>query len=292
MKTGSYGYGQVGSAADCKAEIQPAQFIEQDPQRTCVGVDKLIIPASAIAGSRRDGRVQYTSTKRRKILRGKTVGDPIVLDGDDDDDAASVATLEEDRLIINEEEEEEDDGGAEMPLTPASGKGKIKSFFSKIGKSKSKSDFVPGSLDYSKLPMLREPTYANHGTTMRLMKDFHMLVKTQSEASDIADLGWYIDPNRVDNMYQWIVELHSFDPALALAKDMKAKGHKSIVLELRFPAQYPMSPPFVRVIQPRFLGFQQGGGGHVTAGGAMCMEVCHQGFYATISIANVTTASH
>ena len=34
-----------------------------------------------------------------------------------------------------------------------------------------------------------------------------------------------------------------------------------------------MSPPFVRVIRPRFLGFQQGGGGHVTIGGALCMQV-------------------
>jgi ubiquitin-conjugating enzyme E2 Q len=26
-----------------------------------------------------------------------------------------------------------------------------------------------------------------------------------------------------DNLYQWIVEMHSFDPALPLAKDLKAK---------------------------------------------------------------------
>ena len=47
----------------------------------------------------------------------------------------------------------------------------------------------------------------------------------------------------------------------------------SIVLEFRFGREYPMTPPFARIIRPRFLPFLQGGGGHVTAGGAMCMEL-------------------
>ncbi|KAG7285225.1 hypothetical protein NEMBOFW57_009846 [Staphylotrichum longicolle] len=59
----------------------------------------------------------------------------------------------------------------------------------------------------------------------------------------------------------------------SLAQDMKAEGVTSIVLELRFGPDYPFSPPFVRVVRPRFLPFLQGGGGHVTAGGAMCMEL-------------------
>jgi ubiquitin-conjugating enzyme E2 Q len=54
---------------------------------------------------------------------------------------------------------------------------------------------------------------------------------------------------------------------------MKAAGVTSIVLELRFGSDYPYSPPFVRVVRPRFLPFLEGGGGHVTAGGAMCMEL-------------------
>jgi ubiquitin-conjugating enzyme E2 Q len=69
---------------------------------------------------------------------------------------------------------------------------------------------------------------------------------------------------------------------------MKSKNVKSIVLELRFGKEYPMSPPFVRVIRPRFLGFQQGGGGHVTAGGAMCMQLLtNDGWSAVSSIESV-----
>lgn len=74
-------------------------------------------------------------------------------------------------------------------------------------------------------------------------------------------------------MYQWIVELHSIDPSLPLAKDMKQNGVTSIVMEVRFGKEYPLAPPFIRIIRPRFLMFQAGGGGHVTAGGAMCMEL-------------------
>lgn len=77
----------------------------------------------------------------------------------------------------------------------------------------------------------------------------------------------------IQNVYQWIVELHSFDPDLPLSKDMKNASIKSIVLELRFGKDFPVSPPFVRVIRPRFLPFTVGGGGHVTGGGAMCMEL-------------------
>lgn len=31
---------------------------------------------------------------------------------------------------------------------------------------------------------------------------------------------------------------------------------------------YPFSPPFARIVTPRFLPFMNGGGGHITAGGA------------------------
>lgn len=164
--------------------------------------------------------------------------------------------------------------------TPNSFKGKSKagSFLSKVfgsssTPSKPLTDYVPGTLDYSTLPMLAQPAWATSSATKRLMKDFSELLKVQNKEAP-HELGWHVDDDKIENMYQWIVELHSFDATLPLATDMKAKNLKSIVLELRFGKDYPMSPPFVRVIRPRFLPFQQGGGGHVTAGGAMCMAVC------------------
>lgn len=119
------------------------------------------------------------------------------------------------------------------------------------------------------------------------MRDFKALIKTQNE-QPLHELGWHIDEDKMENMYQWIVELHSFDPTLPLAQDMKKRGVKSVVLELRFGKDYPMVPPFVRVIRPRFLSFAAGGGGHVTAGGAMCMELLtNDGWSAASSIESV-----
>jgi ubiquitin-conjugating enzyme E2 Q len=89
-------------------------------------------------------------------------------------------------------------------------------------------------------------------------------------------------------MYQWIVELHSFPDSLPLAADMKKQGVTSIVLEMRFTEQFPFSPPFIRVVKPRFLPFGQGGGGHVTEGGAICMELLtNSGWSAVTTIESV-----
>ena len=42
-----------------------------------------------------------------------------------------------------------------------------------------------------------------------------------------------------------------------------------VTLELRMPPDFPASPPFVRVVSPRF----QFHTGHVTVGGSLCMEL-------------------
>ncbi|EFQ98295.1 ubiquitin-conjugating enzyme E2 Q2 [Nannizzia gypsea CBS 118893] len=154
-------------------------------------------------------------------------------------------------------------------------------------KPQNETDFIPGTLNPATLPMIAAPDNATPSATASLQRDLRVALRTQDNEPP-AELGWYIDPNLVSNVYQWIVELHSFDPSLPLSEDMTKAGIKSVVLEIRFPQQYPMSPPFVRVIRPRFLGFQQGGGGHVTAGGALCMELLtNSGWSAVSSIESV-----
>lgn len=155
------------------------------------------------------------------------------------------------------------------------------------GKEAPKTDFIPGTLDSSTLSLLAAPSYATPSATKSLQRDLKTTLQAQ-ETQPPHELGWYIDPNLINTVYQWIVELHSFDPKIPLTNDLKKANLKSIVLELRFPKEYPISPPFVRVIRPRFLGFQQGGGGHVTAGGALCMELLtNSGWSAVSSIESV-----
>ncbi|KAI0885363.1 uncharacterized protein GGS22DRAFT_188652 [Annulohypoxylon maeteangense] len=134
------------------------------------------------------------------------------------------------------------------------------------------SDFRPGTLDFSSLPQLAPPSYADYAAQRALGQEIKKLEKIQS-SMPLHLLGWYIDFERLNNLFQWIVEFHSFDRDLPLAKDMEKAGLTSIVLEIRFLRGFPISPPFVRIIRPRFLPFMDGGGGHVTSGGALCMEL-------------------
>ncbi|GAB1313257.1 UBC core domain-containing protein [Madurella fahalii] len=149
--------------------------------------------------------------------------------------------------------------GAAGPPTPAS-------------IDKSLTDFEPGALDLSSLPRLEPPTSSTGVASKALSREFHNLHSIQAKTA-LHELGWYMDFGQITNLFQWIVEFHSFGLSLPLAQDMKRAGVTSVVVEMRFPADFPFNPPFVRVIRPRFLPFAMGGGGHVTAGGAMCMEL-------------------
>lgn len=188
--------------------------------------------------------------------------------------------MDEDRIIFEDELPNDDQLSGTLP-TPNS------TMTSKIKRSNHLTDYIPGKLDYGTLPMLQQPSWASSAATKRLMRDFRDLIKTQNE-QPLHELGWHIDEDKIENMYQWLVELHSFDPKLPLAQDMKKHNVKSVVLELRFGKEHPISPPFVRVIRPRFLSFAAGGGGHVTAGGAMCMQLLtNDGWSAVSSIESV-----
>ncbi|KAK6199805.1 hypothetical protein LQW54_009861 [Pestalotiopsis sp. IQ-011] len=135
-----------------------------------------------------------------------------------------------------------------------------------------KTDFKPATLDLSTLPRLAPPVYATAHAQRTISQEIKKLQEVQA-TTPLHELGWFIDFENMSNMFHWIVELHSLDPSLPLAEDMKKAGMTSIVLEIRFGRNYPLSPPFLRVVRPRFLPFLDGGGGHVTAGGAMCMEL-------------------
>jgi ubiquitin-conjugating enzyme E2 Q len=256
----------------------PEQIHPQDPQMTPSGQKgKIIIPLNAMPKSRR-GELHYSKGRAKKKLKASgSSRDPIAIDLDDDDTASIDTDVEDLNILI---EEEDDFVPAPTPSELTSSKGKepsfmsgLKSLVSKASKpSKTMTDFQPGTLDYSTLTLLAQPSWSTTSATKRLQKEFQTLIKVQ-ESQPLHELGWYTDPEQFSNVYQWIVELHSFEEHLPLAKQMKQKGIKSVVMEMRFGPDYPMSPPFVRVIRPRFLGFQVGGGGHVTAGGSICMEV-------------------
>jgi ubiquitin-conjugating enzyme E2 Q len=287
------------STAPVDKGSMPLEVLEQDPVMTANGVNgKLVIPAHAISSRRSKPkrtkvisvkcRIKHQLTSIKENKRQKTMGsskyNPI--DIDVDDDTSSVATLDEDLAILEDDELTPEHFAERLP-TPSSNRSiKGNQSMGNLKWTGSKS-YVPGMLDYTNLPILQQPEWASTVATKCLMRDFKNLIETQNKWP-LHELGWHIDEDKIENMYQWIVELHSFDPALPLTKDMEKRDIKSVVLELRFGKEYPMSPPFVRVIRPRFLSFAHGGGGNVTAGGAMCMELLtNDGWSAVSSIDSV-----
>ncbi|KAI0668099.1 hypothetical protein C8Q78DRAFT_1099205 [Trametes maxima] len=114
--------------------------------------------------------------------------------------------------------------------------------------------------------LMPPPAESSPMASTALQKELRAMLKEQDCAKCLRELGWYM-PEEImgDNLYQWIVELHSFDSTLP--------GVNSLVFEIRFPSTFPHSPPFFRILKPRFLPFIHGGGGHITGGGSMCMDL-------------------
>lgn len=280
-------------------KVEPTgPFIVQDPARPITSSSqKILIPRCAFPSSRNftftktgspppagssgskglegafgpeNGFVNTNSRKKRKSLNveGKATALPI-LDQKKLREALSDASDEEDQAFFNSEDEVKL-ASQSLSGLGLSSRGRGPATHDEHGKLFT--DFVPGSLDCSTIPQLAPPPYGTSVGNRRLAQDLKALLAVQN-ATPVHELGWYVDGNSINNLYQWIIELHSFPADLPLANDMKKANMTSIVLEFRFGPTYPINPPFVRVIRPRFLSFMNGGGGHVTAGGAMCMQL-------------------
>ncbi|KAK1987852.1 polymerase [Colletotrichum cereale] len=233
------------------------EYISQDPSHQITGLSgsAVKIPVAALPTWRQKSEPPGTSLFR-----------PIVV-ADDSDESLDAEPDDFDLMMGLRESKENDERGGSMFVK---------------GSDPEKMDFVPGSVDYGSLPQLPPPDWASDQGRKFLGKELGKLQKLQA-STPLHQLGWYIDFNNITNMFQWIVELHSFEKSLPLAQDMQRHGVSSVVLEIRFGRQFPLSPPFVRVVRPRFLPFSQRGGGHVTAGGAMCMELLTNSGWSPVS---------
>ena len=239
------------------------ELIDQDPRFHPQGASNelLRIPITAINKSRRPEPTTPKVGEKRSTADAFQVDGHIVLS--DDTDAEDLQILLESDVAFEDMITSNGRSAADKSAEEEPPKAIIDSKMT---------DFVPGTVNHDSLPLFDPPTYATPRGNRTLQRQLQETLKIQA-TTPAHQLGWYIDPDLVTNMYQWIIELHSFDSSLPIYKDLKSKNLKSIVLEFRFGANFPFSPPFVRVIRPRLLSLMQGGGGHVTAGGAMCMQL-------------------
>ena len=256
----------VAKKPDVEYEQDPKQLAYDDKQKA------ISVPITAVSKSRRPVQSSSAFKTGVKKLKNMMMTDEATAERQEDD-ANSMVSDDTERNFLDAEYDSDlmsIDGDAfhrptsVTPTHPASKNHKREL-------DANHTDFVPGSLDLSSIKFLDPPKDASPSATKALMRAYERALKTQ-HSEPLSKLGWWVHPDII-NMYQWIVELHSFNPELQLAKDMKMASVTSIVLEMRFTNQYPYSPPFIRVIKPRFLPFNRGGGGHVTEGGAICMEL-------------------
>lgn len=80
----------------------------------------------------------------------------------------------------------------------------------------------PGWVEQCLVCLPPPPSDSMSKATVALRKELGSCLKDQETAKSLKQLGWYIPPEcRGDNLFQWIVEMHSFEEELPLAADMK-----------------------------------------------------------------------
>lgn len=72
--------------------------------------------------------------------------------------------------------------------------------------------------------LMPPPAESSHMASASLQKELRAMLKEQNSAKSLRELGWYLPEDLMgDNLYQWIVELHSFEKTLPIAQDLEKK---------------------------------------------------------------------
>lgn len=121
-----------------------------------------------------------------------------------------------------------------------------------------------------------------------LMREMRNLLKLKGEGAAKA-----LEIEMVnDSLYHWTALMHadSFPDGCSLKAELRrfgsqhSSGVAAVLFDVVFPDDYPMNPPFIRVVRPRF----QMHTGHVTIGGSVCMELLTpSGWLPSVSLENV-----
>eukprot|EP00930_Biecheleria_cincta_P010998 TRINITY_DN113465_c0_g1_i1.p1 TRINITY_DN113465_c0_g1~~TRINITY_DN113465_c0_g1_i1.p1 ORF type:complete len:358 (-),score=86.98 TRINITY_DN113465_c0_g1_i1:198-1217(-) len=120
-----------------------------------------------------------------------------------------------------------------------------------------------------------------------LMREMRALLTLQGEGKQALEIEMVND-----SLYHWSVKMNAegFPPESTLRAELcsfasqHASRQAAVVMEVLFPDKYPMDPPFIRVVRPRF----QMHTGHITIGGSVCMQLLTpSGWLPSVSLENV-----
>jgi ubiquitin-protein ligase len=96
----------------------------------------------------------------------------------------------------------------------------------------------------------------------RLMAEYKRAI-----TSNPVETGFSVELVDPDSLYVWKLKIHRIDNE-KLQGQMTHYNIPFIEIEITFPPEYPIKPPFVRIVHPHFRTMT----GHITAGGSLCME--------------------
>jgi ubiquitin-protein ligase len=117
----------------------------------------------------------------------------------------------------------------------------------------------------------------NKKSVTKILKEYRLL--SRSSKKDGSNFRIQVDPKFP---FEWKIFIGNLDKKLPIRQDMDKYKIKEIEMEIKFPENYPFSPPFMRVVRPRFMHLT----GHITQnGGAICNELLtEKGWLPTCSI--------
>lgn len=131
---------------------------------------------------------------------------------------------------------------------------------------------------FGKMLLKEKKAQSNYMSTVRnkrLLKEVEYVMSGKTE-----QFGLSFDVPE-DNFHIWYASVTNIDKDSLLYKDMQTLGVSDIKMEIRFEPQYPIKPPFVRIVEPMFLYRT----GNITLGGSICMELLtNQGWSPACSI--------
>ena len=79
--------------------------------------------------------------------------------------------------------------------------------------------------------LMPPPIQSSPSASVSIQRELKSMLKEQELAPNLRELGWYMPPDLIgDNLYQWFVEMHSLDPELPIARDMKDKYNIDFIL--------------------------------------------------------------
>ena len=105
---------------------------------------------------------------------------------------------------------------------------------------------------------------SNNIRTKRLFSEYKKII-----ALNPANVGFRVELMEEDNLDIWKIFIINFDNNPKIKQDLDKIDIKEVEMELNFPERYPIEPPFIRIVSPRFV-YQTG---HITSGGSICMEL-------------------